>query len=514
MARQQQQSGGIQTEDVIRLGLISPQNNRNLDTSNTVSNKTSIVGMGVVNKFIVGATTNKLKDKHFINCYAEKIQGSSGSTSSYYLTKRAGWGTLIGTSQKDIGTALHVWAGNADSVVYALGATNSTVYDVVGAYGSLTGYATFISETIISGTPYIVIPTNGSRGYYSTGGAFTEITDTDWPGTGGVGLTLTGPFVFVDGFMFAMTTNGRIYNSDLNSLSAWTAASYIEANTYPDTGIGLAKYMNMLVAFGKETVEFFYNAGNTPGSPLSKYESGFVHFGCISQYGFTQIEDTVAWVSGSDKSGLSVYMLDGIQPKKISTAFIDSVLGQATTTSFYVASMKLAGKTLVVITSSMGTYVYSVEDDMWHEWSSTTPVWHHISGTTQGARSVYGLSRTDTRGNVYSIIPGSYVYNDGGYTYPMIVQTAKFDGETIENKFLNKLSVVGDKSSSTNTLSICYTDDDYQTISNPRTVDLNSTEPYLMNNGKFKRRAWRLSNTSSIATRLEALELQLKKGIH
>lgn len=500
-------------EDIVRVPLVSSYNTRNLDSGSIAYASSAVVGLGVVGTFTVGSTATTVKDKRMINCFAEKITSQLTGQSQYYVTKRPGFSEYVVPATGELGTALKVWSTNSDKVISAFGSTNSTLYDGTTSLGAITGKATFIEETLIAGTPYIVVPSTNNTAWYSTGAAFTQITDVDFPGN--AGRTITGNFVFMDGFGFIMDTTGRIYNSDENSVSAWTAASYIAANMYPDNGIGLARYKNMIVAFGKETIEFFQNTSQNPvGSPLERYQQGFLHFGCLNQYSFTQLEDTVAWVSASDRSGIGVYLLDNIQPRRISTPAIDSQLSLVNTDSVFVSSAKLVGKTFIVITTSSSTFVYVIEDDMWHEWNGSQVLWHHLSGTSSGTRVIYAVSRSDTGGKVFIINPSSIGYADDGTTYTMMLQTSKFDLDTINWKFLNKMSVVADKSSTSNTLTVAWSDDDYQTWTAGRSIDLNSNDPYLMNCGKFRRRAFKFSNSVNAPVRLEAMEFQLKTGIH
>lgn len=505
--------GKVQSEDIVRLPLVSTYNTRNIDNTNTSITTSSIVGFGLVGVLVVGNTASSIKDKKLINCFAEKVQSPLTGSSEYYVTKRPGFAVLNTPASGELGSALKVWSINADKVISSFGSTNSTIYDGTTSIGTVTGVTTFLEETLLAATPYLTAVTTSNKAYYSTGGAFTEITDVDFPSN--ASRTITGNFVFIDGYAFIMDTGGRIYNSDLNSISAWTADSFISANMYPDNGIGLARYKNLLMAFGKETIEFFYNSGQNPvGSPMSRYEQGFVHFGALNQYAFTQLEDTVAWVSASDRSGIATYILDGLQPKRVSTPYIDSQLSLASTSGVYVTSAKIVGKTWIIITTTGATFVYIVEDDMWHEWQSTLPIWHHMSGTSAGTRVSYAISRSDTGGKVFVIDPSNLTYQDNGTTYTMTIQTSKYDANTINWKFLNKLSLVGDTCTIANTMSISWSDNDYQSFSTPRDIDLYTNNPYIMNCGKFRRRAFKLSNTVNAPVRLEALELQLRQGIH
>jgi Phage stabilisation protein len=512
-SNQRLQHSQLQTEDIIRIPLVSPYNTRNLDLSNNSSTGNGLVGVGVVGVMVVGATGTSVKDKKFINCFAEMVLDRMTQVPKYYVTKRPGWASYVVPAAGQLGTAIKVWAVNVDKVISAFGSTNSTVYDGVTSLGAITGKVIAFEETAISGTPYMVMSSTDNTAWYTTGGAPTQITDVDFPGN--AGRTITGGFVFVDGFAFIMDTGGRIYNSDLNSIVNWTAGSFQTANMYPDNGVGLARYKNMIVAFGKETVEFFYNSGQNPvGSPLDRYEQGFVHFGCLNQYAYTQLEDTVAWVSASDRSGLAVYMLDGLQPKRISTPYIDTQLAFMGTDSIFVSSAKLVGKTFVTVAGTATTFVYVVEDDMWHEWTGPATLWHHITGTSAGTRLLFSISRSDTGGKIFTIDPSNLTYQDNALPYTMTCQTTKFDGETMNFKFLYKLSMIADTTPTVNALTIVWSDDDYQTWSAGRTIDLNSNNPYIMNCGRFRRRAFKFVNSVNNPVRLEAMELQVKTGIH
>jgi hypothetical protein len=283
---------------------------------------------------------------------------------------------------------------------------------------------------------------------------------------------------------------------------------------YPDAGIGLLRYKNQLVAFGRETIEFFYNAGNETGSPLGRTPQAFIKLGCAGPKAMTQFEDTIAWVSSSDKNGIGVYVLDGYQPKRVSTSTVDTQLQLTNLADINVTAVRIVGKSFVVVTTTATTFVYCLEDDSWHEWASTYPLWHKLTGTSGSNAIVYGISASSTAGRVYVVNSGGFQYQDDGSDYTMLIQTNKFDGDTIARKFLNKLSIVGDQTPATSTLYVSWTDDDYNNFTTAREVDLADTTQYLSNCGQFRRRAFKITNSDATFVRLEALEMQLKKGEH
>lgn len=505
----------LQAEDVVRVPLVGTFTKRN--DSGTSFGSSGIVGLGTVGLMVVGGATGSAatKDQRFINCIPEKVTNPYTGAAKFYVSKRPGFARYATLKSGHVGNAIKVWSakGSGTSIVSALGNTNSEVFENTTSLGSITGKVVEISETLISTTPYLAFASdNNTAWYYPDGGAVTQITDADFPGN--AGRTITGGFVFMDGYAFIMDTTGRVYNSDLNSIAAWSSDNYAVAQMYPDAGIGLLRYKNQLVAFGRETTEFFYNAGNETGSPLARTPQAFIRLGCAGPKALTQFEDTVAWVSSSDKNGVGVYVLDGYAPKRISTPTVDTQLQLSNLSDVYVTAIRMVGKSFVVVTTTSTTFVYCLEDDSWHEWASTYPLWHKLTGTTGSNSLVYGISASSTNGRVYVVNSSGFQYQDDGVDYTMTLQTTKFDGDTTARKFLNKLTLVGDQTPSTATMYVSWSDDDYNTFNTARTIDMSGSAQYLSNCGQFRRRAFKLVNSDSTFVRLEALEMQLKKGMH
>lgn len=495
-----------------RLPLAVAVSNRSVDTL-TSPGSSGIVGLGVVGSFIVGSTASSSKDQRLVNAFPNQTANSITGQTIVEVIKRPGWAVNATPSAGNIGTAVHVWAGSSNEVISAFGGTNSTIFKDTTNIGTLTGLATHISDTLIGTTANVLIVTDANKGYfYPSGGAMTNINDADFPGN--AGETVTGGFASMNGYNYIMTLSGKIYNSDLNSISAWTSTSFLSANMEPDGGVGVLRYKNTIMAFGKESIEFYQDVGNATGSPLQRVDQGFIKLGVVNQYCYKALDDTVAWLGTSANSTVSLYMLDGYSPKRVSTTAIDSILSKTAVTSLFLNVARLVGKTLifVVSTSDQRTLVYCVEDDMWHEWSSATILWHSMHGTGSGNRIIYAVSRVATGGKVYLINPQSFVFQDDSISYTVQIQTFRLDGGTVRKKFLNRVRLIGDIQTSSTPVDIQWTDDDYATYSTARTVNMTSSDPNITCCGSFKRRAFLLTNTSNTPMRLEALELELDQG--
>ena len=391
----------------------------------------------------------------------------------------------------------------------AFGDTNSTVYVGGTTQGAITGQAAFISEGILSDVANIfVVNTVGARGYFGTGGgSLTEITDAQYPPKQTPALVTTGPFVQFDGYSFIMCTNGQIWNSDLNSISAWTAAAYTTAQQKPDAGIGIARYQNAIVAFSLSSTEFFFNAQNTTNSPLSP-EANFINLGCANQYAFCNIGDTVAFFSTTQ--GYGIYILDGRRERKISTPPVDRILAGSTAANIRLNPFVSHGKLFLLVTApvSPGQLAYDVQSGTWELWVFTgnQVTQSDIVPSSASASSVYvGPSVTSYYATSSTGKSGTYL-------------TSKFDAGTKKRKFLRKINVIGSMGSTAVTnASVSWSDDDYETFSTVDTVDINSGERAVITRcGSFISRAFKVAVTndnSGRIVRLAALELDYDVGI-
>jgi hypothetical protein len=309
-----------------------------------------------------------------------------------------------------------------------------------------------------------------------------------------------------------MDTDGNVWNSDLNSIANWTSTSFISSNMYPDKGVGLARYKDTIVAFGRETLEFFRDVGNANGSPLQKINEAFIRIGCIGPNAICQFEDNVAFVASSDIGSISVYILDGFRPIRISDNVVDSQLANRGTSAISMTTIKLYGKTLLFVGVGTTTYVYSVEDKMWHEWGGVDVKWFKFAANTAATPVVYAISNTNVSGKVYRLNPVNPLFEDDGSTYTMVITTSKIDLENERRKFLHKLTLVGDVDDVSSDLSISWSDNDYMAFSTARTLDLASNRKYISNCGQFRRRAFKIAHSDPVAVRLEAMELEITQG--
>jgi hypothetical protein len=494
-----------------RIPLVGPYISR----VSSPSTSSGIVGIGVVGLMVVGqSSSSTTKDARYINVYSQTVPDPLTGGKRVYAVKRPGFATHTTPASGEKGYAVHVWIGETSGtkVISAFGETNSTVYDGTTSLGAITGRATGITETFVSTTPTLMVTsTDNTAWYYDAGvGTMTKISDADFPGNNGE--TLAGTFAHIDGYAVVMDEDGVVWASDLNSVTAWTATSFDSANAYPDKGVGVVRHRQFIMAFGTESVQFFYNAGLTP-FPLSKATAMTQKVGAVHADAIAQIADTTFWCGSTEQGGLSIFQYDG-DLTRISTPEIDATLVLSGASTISLSPIRFAGRSFILVRAGSLTIAYCVEEKFWHEWTSTTPLWYKCAGLTNvgGSMVNYAVSNVATDGKVFVMNQASPVFTDNGNAYTATIQLPLQDLGTKRTKFWHEIELVGDEEESASTVTLKYTDDDYQNFTTHGSSDLSNDRVRFTRLGSSRRRGWQITHAANTPMRLEALEGNVTVG--
>ena len=156
--------------------------------------------------------------------------------------------------------------------------------------------------------------------------------------------------------------------------------------------------------------------------------------------------------------------------------------------------------------------MYDISEKVWYVWSVvyTRGV---VSGRLAGGTSSRGV--IDANPIVYTVTG----VQDAGTNPAFTIITPKVDNiDPNKNtshlrKFNSKLSIGSDNPGSATLISVSYADDDYQTYSTARTLDINNYAASLSGLGSFFERAYKLSYTGSNNLKLYTLNLDLDLGM-
>jgi hypothetical protein len=461
---------------------------------------------------IVGKSTQATdKDARYINCFTQTISDQVSGKKTVSVVKRPGFGTNNTPASGQKGYAIMVWTGNGagTGVISGFGDTNSTIYNGTSSLGAITGRVTGITETSINGTATLAVTSSDNTGWYADAGSMTEIVDGDWPGDT---ETITGTFAHLDGFALVMTTRGRLWSSDINSITAWTANNFTATNAYPDKGVGAIRWKNFVMAFSIESLEFYYNAGLTP-FPLARAAAMTQKVGAVSADAIARIADTIFWCGTTPEGGMSIFQWDG-NLSRVSAPEVEAIMILAGASNISLTTIRFFGRSFVIVRAGPTTLVYCIEEKMWHEWNSTTPLWYKCASVMIGGTQVnYAVSNVSTSGKVYIMNHASQVFTDDGTTYSARIQTAPQDEGTDARKTYSELNIIADVETSSSTLTISASDDDYQNYSTLGSVDLSASRPLRLTRlGTARRRAWVLTHSAATPMRLHRAEGNLDVG--
>ena len=317
-------------------------------------------------------------------------------------------------------------------------------------------------------------------------------------------------FAFMDGYLFLIlkksdgSDSADIYNSDVDNPYSWNPINFIVAEQFPDNLQALARQNNMLVAFGDTSTEFFYDAGNASGTPLARNTSYTLQVGIAAPNAIYQNEKFCLFVGQSQSGGRAVWMLDGFVPKKVSDEYIERIIDKLTHTEMmnvYGFGLRTNGHLFYTIYLPNFALVYDVEERMW--WESTGTQVLQMTDDDSGKAVI----QHKTNGKIYYVDPE--VGTDDGVPIQMEVYTQKYDFDTMNQKSMQSVHVVSDQVGTNTTMQLRWSDDDYRTWSNWRTLNFNP-RAYFCNLGSFRRRAFNLKYSGGLPARFEALEFDVR----
>jgi hypothetical protein len=414
-----------------------------------------------------------------------------------------GW--IIDTSSvvTKINQTYTVWAANTDYVV------GNKVKNVAGTH--------FLEVTSTSGSaPYT---SGGSEPTWDlTLGATTVDNELTWTTQGGIG-NFPSPHIpsigYLDGYLFLIQANSQtIYNSDAGRPASWADnfPNFIDAEQFADDLSALSRQSNYLIASGGYSTEYFYDAANASGSPLQRNDSIATKIGIAAPYAIYQQEKFICFIGQAANGGRAVWILEGFTPKKISHEYIDRVLDlEPSLNTIFGYGFRYKGHNFYLfnLPYSSITFVFDIEEKMWHEWSFYN-AGHGVFPFNFAVDVGDGLIRLqhNTNGKIYKLNPS--VYQD--YANPIVgeIITNKIDFDSDKRKFYRKAVVIGDQESSGD-ISLRWSDDDYTTWSNYRDMP-NTERPYTTQLGSGRRRAFNIKHDDNTPSRLEALELIVDMG--
>lgn len=469
-----------------------------------------------------------LKDARLVNAYVEQ----DPNTGEFWVQKRMGYvPNFLNLITNGIGRGMYTWyhspglvpvpenwaiIGNGlNASVFRNGFLFGTALGLPDASG--TGIWAF-TETQ-GATKYLVFtsPSPGNL-YYTTGsGGWTLATLA-----AGRGNFITG-LAYLDGTVYFMDENCNIFGSNIEDPTTWTTTNLIIAKKIPGTGVAFTRQLSYLLALKSSSMEVFYDgAGAPPGSPLLQIDGATNTFGCLDSNTVQNIDGIVIYATISQGMvSPQIVRIDNLVPTIISTPPIDRLIKSAAVSGhLYSFVFRFGGHRLYGISSDTQnfTVVYDLDQakpgGLWYQWTDTDGTFFKMQSAGLGNGGIGGVLPwflTQNSGTIW-VLGGDYQYpTDNGVVVPVDIYTGNEDFGTQRTKTMFRMNIRSDVKKGS-TLFIRRSDDDYQTWSAYRKVDLGKSTPYIDNEGTFTRRAYNFRHLAPTSFRIRSADLQMELG--
>ena len=296
---------------------------------------------------------------------------------------------------------------------YGYVASGNTLYRVnsswqVTTIGTLTG--TGPVSMADNGTQLFIACNGPSFIYNASLGAFSQITDPDFPGAVTVG--------YLDGyFVFNEPTSQRIWVTSLLDGTSVDPLDFASAEGSPDGLVSLIIDHREAWLFGTNSVEVWYDSGAVD-FPLTRIQGAFNEIGCAAAFSVARLDNGLFWLGADARGRGIVYRANGYTGQRISTHAVEWQIQQYGNLADAVGyTYQQDGHAFYVLNfpTANTTWVYDVSTSAWHERAG----WDAVTGTFLRHRSNCQMSFANEivvgdyeNGNIYAL--DLDVYADNG----------------------------------------------------------------------------------------------------
>lgn len=466
------------------------------------------------------------KDQRKVNCWYEQSYNPATGTQTQRIAKRPGVAATAAlfTSAVSSHAAHNIYpyadSGSATPWLFTT-FSNSTFAADLTSVNFITAITpglkvpTYVDAMPISGVNTVFLQTYNALNGVTTAHYASSISS--WTTIGSPVASVVGKLIPMDGYVFGLTTTNSVINSNLNDPSTWGALSYITKQIQQDSPVGLMRLGKRIISAGKETIEQFVNVGNAAGSPLEVVPSGFQRVGLNKgSYAIATTKSYYAEMAGriffcgqaaNASAGSSaftasaqggIYAFDGNAMEKVSTPFIDKIIMENGFLS--IQPLSIMGRNgLSVGLNTTSALLFFPEWKEWFEWTNNN-VFQFVSG------GGYYISAPaiGTSHNTYRFASNTDRWQDNSIDYTMTVQF-KLPTKGNDHQRLLWCGVKGDTAASTttSTLNISLSRDDWQTFEAARTIDMTKPKKHIYRCGSFTDLGVQLTHTGNLDCRLE-----------
>ncbi len=325
---------------------------------------------------------------------------------------------------------------------------NGVAYAVSGQQIFKIEYSTTASKTDMTGTgiPEINTPvtfaTDGTNLYAANGGKifYTDNSAaTIYMADGDAPIAVTH-VAYLDGYLLANSVGtNRIYRSNVNAPTVWTAGDYFSAAGNSDNITAFTVLNRDIYIFGECSTEIWQNDGTTP---FSRVTGGYMDVGCIAPYSVVTSDNNIFWLS-NNRRFVSIEQ-GGVA--RISTPYDKEIESYSSVSDCRGYRVEIKGRPFLIFTflSAGKTLVYDIDKKEWAEWNrynSTNQTNEAWLGYSYAYSPLWGKHLVGTRHDSLITELSSSTYRDVGETVRTQRVTGHIDYGTLRNKRCNQLRI-------------------------------------------------------------------------
>jgi hypothetical protein len=299
-------------------------------------------------------------------------------------------------------------------------ASNGTLFAAAGnafysiasdwSYTSIGSLNTSSGPVSIADNGLHVVLVDGTYGYSWTiaTNTFNQIVDANFFPS--VQVT------FQDGyFLFNRTGTQQFFISGLNAIT-FDGLDIGTAEGSPDNLVGLSSSNQHVILFGTQSVEVYYDSGDA-GFPFARIQGAVLNVGCSAAFSIAKVVGALYWLGGDANGTGIVYRMQGMQPQRISTSAIESVIRNLTSAQISAATAytyQQGGHIFYCLNlpGTNSTWVFDASTEFWHErtFSGLFSLERH-RGECQAVAYGKNVVGDYQNGNFYSLDPSNYTDN-------------------------------------------------------------------------------------------------------
>ena len=268
-----------------------------------------------------------------------------------------------------------------------------------GAYTDLGAIPGTNRVSMASNGTQLVIVTNPAGYVYD--GELAQITDDAFTSRGASSVAVVDSYA-----LFTEPNTGRWFHSDLLDAEAYDDLDFWTAEAYPDNLVSILVDHRQVFLLGSESIELWYNAGATSGSPFAREQNGVIEVGCGAAFSPAKADNTVFWFTNQR----TAVRLSDLTPVRISTHALEQKwqdyarVDDAYSFVFMHEGHQCYGLTFP---SAGDTFIFDIAAGEWHERRSRVSTggdaqWRAATCTAAYGTTIVGDARSGKLGKLKS----------------------------------------------------------------------------------------------------------------